>query len=127
MHGSPIKKIPNEIFKLKNLRYFSIGSDKVEIEIDDINKFGNFEQLHSLSFKNCGLKKFPTSIENLNNLVAISLEDNEIHELPSVDEITNAFPSLEVINLRGNLLYDQDYDKYIEWLKDIRRTNILIY
>lgn len=127
LHGNPIKKIPNEIFKLENLRYLSIGSNKVKIEIDDINKFGNFEQLHSLSLKNCGLKTFPTSIENLNDLVSISLEDNEIHELPSVDEITNAFPNLEVINLRGNLLYDQNYDKYVEWLNDIRRTNILIY
>ncbi len=79
MLSCKIASLPNELFKLTNLRSLYISNNNLQPIPDDLENLINLETLYCA---NCGLTSVPKAISKMSNLKIMNLSNNPLHTLP---------------------------------------------
>lgn len=124
---NPLKEFPEVIYELFSLEILNIGSENynsIEVDLINLNKLKN---LNSLSLINCEIREFPLKMENLNNLKALCLNDNLIEDLPNPKLVKESFKKLNLIDLRRNPVYEENFEFSQQWRIQLLEYGITVY
>lgn len=93
LSGNKLKSIPDQIFKLTNLKNLWINNN----EIDEINpNISQLKSLHTLDISMNNIKEIPTSIKLLTQIYELSLSRNKLSTLPNVFKHLQKLRSLDL-------------------------------
>lgn len=96
--GNSIRKIPNGVYELKDLKYLVINGTNLKKIKDKISKLS---ELEVLSISSGNLKELPNEIVSLSQLKILDISCNGIEKLP---ENMGTLQNLEVLILNNNNL-----------------------
>jgi len=99
--GQKLKKLPQEIFQLTNLKELYLGRNNIKNLPPEI---GGFHQLRTLTLGRNRLKTLPPEIGDLKNLQILKLGRNRISSLPKEIGHLNRLRKLELDNNQVKIL-----------------------
>jgi Leucine-rich repeat (LRR) protein len=109
-----ISLIPNEISKLKKLKFLDLDNNKIKKIPESIS---GLQKLEKLSLANNQIKKIPSSIVKILNLSYLDLSNNDLEFLP--DNI-NMLKALSLLDLRGNNFPKEEQKRIKNIFKSIK-------
>ena len=109
-----LKKIPDEVFKFKNLQYLDVSKNNIK-EIQ--GELGQLNQLQYFICSKTGLERLPLEIGNLVNLKFININQNEIESLPA------AFGNLVKLEIAD--MWSNNLAEFPETLKNLTSLKVM--